>query len=229
MNGPSTWLAARTSERALARTTLALAVGFLVLGAGVVWYVGDLGVSMGAMAYDDDDRTVVIDAAERAEFARHYDDRREEGWCLYGSTDANEVRITEVVHARPLGQGPERVAFTCLPETAGQLVSGDETTLIGTVHSHRGHDRSELSKLDIAMFGRLSPLIEVMGVYTPADGPAFFTTGSMTHSLDVRVLGDSGDASGDSTLPDRPCNESTTRSTDESSRITGRRGPVPRR
>ncbi|SDF95049.1 hypothetical protein [Halorientalis regularis] len=36
-----------------------------------------------------------------------------------------------------------------------------------------------------------------MGVYTEADGPAFFTTGSMTTALDTRVVGDGTDGLGE--------------------------------
>ncbi|WP_424018322.1 hypothetical protein ACOZ4N_02375 [Halorientalis pallida] len=197
MTGPCEWLATRTSQRTLARLTLAFAAGFVVLGASVTWYVGSVGLSMGAMAYDGDDRTVVIDASERAAFASHYDERTEVGWCLYGTTNESHVRIAEVVPAAPVSQGSERVTFTCLPETAGQLLAGENAALLGTVHSHPGHDESELSGLDIALFGRLSPLVDVMGVYTEADGPAFFTTGSMTNPLDTRVVGDGTDGPGD--------------------------------
>jgi hypothetical protein len=193
MSGPSEWLTTRTSERTLARLTLLFAAGFVVLGAGVTWYVGSVGLSMGAMAYDSDDRTVVIEASDRAAFASHYDEDDEVGWCLYGTTNETHVRVDEVVPAAPVSQGAERVTFTCLPETAGQLLGGDTADLLGTVHSHRGHNESELSKIDIALFGRLSPVVEVMGVYTEADGPAFFTTGSMTNPLDTRVVEGSTD------------------------------------
>jgi hypothetical protein len=189
MIGPCEWLTARTNERTLARLTLLFAAGVVVLGAGVAWYVGSVGLSMGAMAYDSDDRTVVIEERERAAFAAHYDERAEVGWCLYGTTNETHVRIDEVVPAAPVSQGSERVTFTCVPETAGQLLAGENADFLGTVHSHRGHDESELSKIDIALFGRLSPFVEVMGVYTETDGPAFFTTGSMTDPLDTRVIG----------------------------------------
>lgn len=115
---------------------------------------------MGAMAYDSGGRTVVIGEAERAAFASHYDERTEVGWCLYGTTSETHVRIDEVVPAAPVGQEPERVTSTCLPETAGQLLAGETTALLGTVHSP-GHDESELSGIDIALFGRLTPLVDV--------------------------------------------------------------------
>jgi len=188
MTGPTEWLADRVSDRTLARLTLGFAAGFVLLATVVVWYAGSIGLSMGAMAYDDDGRTVVIDADDAAAFDRHYDDAREEGWCLYGTSNETHVRVEEVVHADPVTQGSERVTFTCLPETAGQVLAGETATLIGTVHSHPGHNRSELSKLDIALFGRLSPFVETMGVYTEANGTAFFTTDSMTNSLDTRVV-----------------------------------------
>ncbi|RXK51456.1 hypothetical protein [Halorientalis pallida] len=194
MTGPSAWLATRTSERTLARLVLVFAAGFVVVGSGVAWYVGSVGLSMGAMAYDSDDRTVVIEESERAAFTTHYDEDDEVGWCLYGTSNETHVRIDDVVPAAPVSQGPERVTFTCLPETAGQLLAGENAALLGTVHSHPGHDESELSGIDIALFGRLSPLVKVMGVYTDADGPAFFTTGSMTNPLDVRVVGDAAEA-----------------------------------
>ena len=194
MIGPCEWLATRTSERTLARLTLLFAAGFVVLGAGVAWYVGSVGLSMGAMAYDSDGRTVVIEERERAAFANHYDEADEVGWCLYGTTNETHVRIDEVVPAAPVSQGPERVTFTCVPETASQLLAGENADFLGTVHSHRGHNESVLSGIDIALFGRISPVVEVMGVYTEADGPAFFTTGSMTNPLDTRVVGDAASA-----------------------------------
>ncbi|WP_336002571.1 hypothetical protein [Halorientalis halophila] len=197
------WLTSRASERTLARLTIAFALCSVVLLVGIAWYVGSLGLSMGAMAYDGDDRTIVVDASERAEFARHYDEDREEGWCLFGSTNETHVRIDEVVHARPLDQDAKRVTFTCLPEAGGQLLTGDSANLVGVVHSHPGHNTSELSKLDIAMFGRLSPLVEVMGIYTDADGVAFFTTDSMTNALDTRVAGGAPNGSAANETTDR--------------------------
>jgi proteasome lid subunit RPN8/RPN11 len=204
MTGPCAWLAARVSRTTLARLTVAVGVGALLLSVGVLWYVGSVGLSMGAMAYDADDRTVVIDAAERERFASHYDREREVGWCLYGTTNETHVRVDEVVPARPMQRGPERVTFTCLPETAGQLLDGANADLIGAVHSHPGHDESELSRLDIALFGRISPLVEVMGVYTEANGTAYYTTDSMTEPLDTRVRDDGETESRPGRVSERP-------------------------
>jgi proteasome lid subunit RPN8/RPN11 len=192
---------ARFTTRQLAGAVLALSACLLLTQAFFVWYFGNVGLSMGAVAYNDDERTVVVDADELRQFERQYDSDVEEGWCLYGSSNETHVRIESVVHARPLDQRSGHVTFTCIPETLGRVAALNRPDLLGAVHSHPDFNRSWLSRKDVMLWGRVSPVIEVMGVYTDRDGPEFFTIESMTAPLEKRVI----EADGDSRLvtPDR--------------------------
>lgn len=190
------WLEATCDERTLAWLSVALAAGLataLLFGA---WYVGSLGLTLGQMGYEGDDRTVVIDAPDHDQFARHYDDDREEGWCLYGTSNETHVVVTEVVHARPLSQDGDHVTFTCIPETLGQIATADDPRLVGAVHSHPSYDSSWLSYKDVMLWGQVAPFTEVMGVYTDRGGVAFFSVESMHEPLNVTVVGDGTTANG---------------------------------
>lgn len=183
------WLARRYSGRTLAAVAVVAAVGMVVTVAVVAWYFGSMGLSLRAMAYTGDDRTVVVDAADSAAFPAHYDEDREVGWCLYGRANESQVRVEAVVPASTLAQRADEVQFTCLPETAGRAVAGQSGSFLGAVHSHPSYDRSFLSHKDVMLWGRTSPVVEVMGVYTEPGGVAFFTVESMAQPLDVRVVG----------------------------------------
>lgn len=182
------WLARRYARRTLARAVVVLAVALLVTQVVVVWYAASVGLSLRDMAYADDDRVVVIDAEDRERFARHYDPDREVGWCLYGSVDDARIRIDAVVRATPLSSGSSHIEFTCLRETAGQLVGGKSARLIGTAHSHPSKNRSRLSRVDTMTWGRTSPVVEVMGIYTATDGVEFFTVSSMLSPLETECV-----------------------------------------
>jgi len=153
-----------------------------------IWYVGNLGLSLKETAYQGDDRVVIIDRSELREFERGYSSTKEEGWCLYGSINQTAIRITDVVHAEALSKQSAEIAFTCVPETATQLVAGRNPVLIGAVHSHPSRDRSRLSRTDTMTWGRTTPVIKVMGVYTEVDGVAFFTVKSLLDPLDTRTV-----------------------------------------
>ncbi len=181
------WLERRYSKRALARTVVVLAVALLASQLVFVWYFGSVGLSLREMAYDGDERVVVVDDEDVQEFPRHYRSDREEGWCLYGSVNETHVRIDEVVHADAISQSAERIEFTCARETAGQLVSAKNPRLIGTVHSHPSKNRSRLSRVDTMTWGRTSPVVEVMGIYAESDGVQFFTSRSILSPLEKRV------------------------------------------
>lgn len=189
---PLGWLADRLAERystrTLARATVLLFVALLVTQGGLAWYFGNVGLSLREVSHDADDRTVVIDRADVTTFERHYDEDVEEGWCLYGSTNRTHVRIRDVVHAEPLSQADDRIEFTCVPETAERLVGGGSLHLVGVVHSHPSHDVSEPSRVDTMTWGRVSPLVDVMGIYTEDDGAEFFTTRSLVSPLAKRVV-----------------------------------------
>jgi len=183
------WLEERCEKRTLARLTVSLIVVLLASQGLVVWYIGSVGLSMGSLGYGSDNRTVVVDDADRQAFERHYSDDREEGWCLYGSVNETHIRVEEVVHARTVNKESDRVAFSCLRETGAQIATGGNANLIGAVHSHPHYNQSYLSELDVAVFGRVSPAIEVMGVYTEPGGVAFFSEESLTRPLDLEVVG----------------------------------------
>jgi proteasome lid subunit RPN8/RPN11 len=100
----------------------------------------------------------------------------------------DHVVDADVVHAEPLAQSADRIDFTCAGETADQLVAGENPRLIGTVHSHPSKNQSRLSRVDTMTWGRTSPVVKVMGIYTEEDDVQFFTVRSMQSPLpkDVR-------------------------------------------
>ena len=173
----------RYSKRTLSRAVVVLFVALLASQVLFVWYFGSVGLSLREMAYDADERTVVLDSEDRAEFERHYSPGREEGWCLYGSMNETHVRIDEVVHANAFSKSADRIEFTCASETADQMLARENPRLIGTVHSHPSKNRSRLSRVDTMTWGRTSPVVEVMGIYTEEDGVEFFTVRSMVSPL----------------------------------------------
>lgn len=177
----------RYSERTLARAVVVLAVALLASQLLFVWYFGNVGLSLREMGYDDDERTVVIDGEDEAAFARDYHPDHEVGWCLYGSVNETHVDVDAVVHAAPISKSADRIEFTCAGETADQLLAGENPRLIGTVHSHPSKNESRLSRVDTMTWGRTSPVVEVMGVYTERDGAQFFTMRSMISPLEKDV------------------------------------------
>lgn len=181
------WFEARYSKRALTRAVVVLTVALLATQLVFVWYFGNVGLSLREMGYDEDDRTVQIDAEDEAVFERDYQPDREEGWCLYGSMNGSHVRVDAVVHADPISKRSDRIEFTCAGETADQLLAAENPRLIGTVHSHPSKDESELSRVDTMTWGRTSPVVEVMGIYTEEDGVEFFTVRSMISPLEKDV------------------------------------------
>ncbi len=78
MMRPTGWLVTRTRD-GLARLTPVSAAGVVVLGLTVVRYVGRIGLSVGAMADDSDDRTVVNGEGERADRGRNRHDEPTQG------------------------------------------------------------------------------------------------------------------------------------------------------
>lgn len=181
------WLEGRCSKRALSRMVVVLIVALVASQLLFVWYFGSVGLSLREMAYDADERTVLIDGDDQAKFERDYHPDREEGWCLYGSINETHVRIDEVVHADPLSKSADRIEFTCTGETADQLLARENPRLIGTVHSHPSKNQSRLSRVDTMTWGRTSPVVEVMGIYTDEDGVEFFTVRSMIDPLEKDV------------------------------------------
>lgn len=187
------WLERRCTSRTLASLTVVLAVCLVVTVLFVSWYFGSIGLSLGSVGYDDDDRTVVVESDDLDTFERHYRSDREEGWCLYGSANDTHLRVDAVVPAEPLAQSKEEIQFTCVRETAGRLLARENARLLGAVHSHPSYDRSYLSRKDLLLWGRTTPVVEVMGVYTEEAGVAFFTVESLGTPLPVVVAGDAAD------------------------------------
>lgn len=181
------WLERRYSARALSRAVVALAVVVLVSQTLFVWYAGNVGLSLREMGYDDDGRTVVLDGDDVAAFERDYRSDREVGWCLYGSVDETRVRIDDVVRADPISARSDRIEFTCTGETTDQLLAGENPRLIGTVHSHPSKRQSRLSRVDTMTWGRTSPVVKVMGIYTEEGGVEFYTVRSMVRPLEKDV------------------------------------------
>lgn len=181
------WLESRYTKRALSRVIVVLVVALVASQILFVWYFGSVGLSLREMGYDGDERTAVIDSDDQATFERDYHPDHEEGWCLYGSINETHVRIDEVVHADPISKSSDRIEFTCAGETADQLLARENPRLIGTVHSHPSKDRSRLSRVDTMTWGRTSPVVKVMGIYTEDDGVEFFTVRSMINPLEKDV------------------------------------------
>lgn len=181
------WFERRYTKQALARLSAVLVVLLVTTQVLFIWYFGSVGLSMGTTAYNNDNRTVVIDATEVGEIERDYDPNTEEGWCLYGSKNETHVRVTEVVRAQTIFKREDRIAFTCIPETASQVAAGRNPQFVGNVHSHVDQNESRLSRLDVMLLGRVSPVVTVMGVYTEQDGVEFFTTESMNEPLEKEI------------------------------------------
>lgn len=182
------WFERRYSKQALARVAALLVVLLVCSQVFLVWYFGSVGLSMGRTAYSDDNRTVVIDATEVGQIEHQYSSDHEEGWCLYGTKNRTHIRVTEVVRAQTLVKQEDRIAFTCVPETAAQVAAGRNPRLVGNVHSHLDQPESRLSRVDVLLFGRVSPVVTVMGIYTVEDGVEFFTTESLDQSLDKEIV-----------------------------------------
>ncbi|MFB6179664.1 MAG: hypothetical protein ABEI77_08075 [Halorientalis sp.] len=181
------WFERRYTKRTLAKLSATLVVALVVTQLFFIWYFGSVGMSMGKTAYSNDERTVVIDSTAVRKIHDEYNPNHEEGWCLYGTENRTHVRVTRVVHAQALFKRNDRIAFTCVPETLSQLAAGRNPRLIGNVHSHVGYNESYLSRLDVLLLGRVSPVITVMGVYTRPDGVKFFSTESLTTPLNETV------------------------------------------
>lgn len=181
------WLEHRYSKRALSRAVVVLFLTLLATQLLLVWYFGSVGLSLSEMGYAEDERTVVLDAEDHAKFERDYHPDREEGWCLYGSMNETQIRVEAVAHADPLSQSADRIDFTCAGETADRFVAGENPRLLGTVHSHPTKTHSRLSRVDMMTWGRTSPVVKMMGVYTEESGVEFYTVSSMIEPLEKDV------------------------------------------
>lgn len=188
---PFRWLVAaltrRYSERTLARVVVVLAVLFVGTQLLLFWYFGSVGLSLNELSHGSDERVVVLDEEDEATFDRHYREDLEVGWCLYGGVNATHVRIDDVVPAEPMAQESDRIEFTCVPETADRVASVEPPNLIGVAHSHPSRNRSEISRLDAVTWGRISPVVEVKGIYTETEGVQFFSLRSLVDPLEKDV------------------------------------------
>jgi hypothetical protein len=183
------WVERRVAKRTLVRAVVVPSVVVVLLGVSLGWYSGTTGLALRQTAYDEADRTVVIDHADHERFARRYTPRHETGWCLYGAANDTHVRVADVVRATPVSGDRDRIEFTCLPETVGQLVQGRPAGFLGVAHSHVDVERSRPSHVDAMTWGRLGPLVQVMGVYSRPGGIEFFTQRSVLHPLETEVVG----------------------------------------
>ena len=111
---------------------------------------------------------VVISEHQIQTFDQHYTKQLENGFCLYGEIEDQQVVIDEVVYVdEPRQQSKGSISFTCIPETLErlpELLKRDDFGFLGIVHTHpSGSPR--LSRSDAAMLGASWYFVRVSGIY----------------------------------------------------------------
>lgn len=129
------------------------------------------------MLEDGSNYEVVVSEDQVDVFDQHYTSELENGFCLYGSIEDEQVVVDEVVHVDdPRKQSRGAISFTCIPETLDrlpQLMKQGDFGFLGIVHTHpSGSPR--LSRSDAAMLGLTFYVVKVSGVYN-GDEVEFYT------------------------------------------------------
>lgn len=111
---------------------------------------------------------VVISEEQVDIFDQHYTTELENGFCLYGEVERQQVVVDEVVYVdEPEKQSRGAISFTCIPETLDRLpklLRQGDFGFLGIVHTHpSGSPR--LSRSDAAMLGASWYFVRVSGVY----------------------------------------------------------------
>jgi proteasome lid subunit RPN8/RPN11 len=127
---------------------------------------------------DGSNYEVVISEEQVDVFDQHYTTELENGFCLYGEVEEEQVVVDEVVYVDdPLKQSRGAISFTCIPETLERLpklLTHGDFEFLGVVHTHpSGSPR--LSLTDAAnTLGMARAFVKVSGVYN-GDRVDFYT------------------------------------------------------
>jgi len=111
---------------------------------------------------------VVISEKQVDVFDQYYTEEMENGFCLYGEVEDEQVIVDEVVYVNePRKQSKGAISFTCIPETLDRLpklLTHGDFGFLGTVHTHPESDR--LSLMDAAnTLGVGRVFVKVSGIY----------------------------------------------------------------
>lgn len=143
----------------------AVSAVFLVSFAILFTLVSPVGLGMWE---DGSSYEVVISEEEIQTFDQHYTEELENGFCLYGEIENEQVVVDEVIYVdEPRNQSRGAISFTCVPETLERLpklLKQGDFGFLGIVHTHPRS--SQLSLKDAANtlgMGRI--FIKVSGVY----------------------------------------------------------------
>jgi len=122
-------------------------------------------------------------------FEQHYTQDEENGFCLYGEIEDQQVVIDEVVYVdEPRQQSKGSISFTCIPETLErlpELLKQGDFGFLGIVHTHpSGSPR--LSRSDAAMLGASWYFVRVSGIYN-GDRVEFYAFEDPRYSMPLQV------------------------------------------
>mgnify|MGYP000680990318 CR=1 FL=1 len=124
-------------------------------------------INMG-MWEDGSQYEVVISEEQIDVFDQYYTEEMENGFCLYGEVEDEQVIVDEVVYVdEPRKQSGGAISFTCIPETVDrlpELLTHGDFSFLGIVHTHP--ESSRLSLMDAAnTLGVGRVFVKVSGIY----------------------------------------------------------------
>jgi proteasome lid subunit RPN8/RPN11 len=132
---------------------------------------------------------VVISEQQIQTFDQHYTTELENGFCLYGEIEDQQVVIDEVVYVdKPRQQSKGAISFTCIPETLErlpELVKQGDLGFLGIVHTHPSGS-SRLSRSDAAMLGASWYFVRVSGIYN-GDRVEFYAFEDPRYSMPTQI------------------------------------------
>lgn len=121
---------------------------------------------------------VVISGEQVDVFGQCYTEELEQGFCLYGEIEDEQVVVDEVVYVDdPMKQSRTAIEFTCIPETLERLprlLKQGDFGFVGAVHSHPSSGIPQLSTNDAAILGTTWFVQKVSGIYN-GDRVEFYT------------------------------------------------------
>jgi proteasome lid subunit RPN8/RPN11 len=132
---------------------------------------------------------VVISGDQIQTFDQHYTTELENGFCLYGGIEDQQVVVNEVVYVdEPRQRSKGSISFTCIPETLErlpELLKQGDLGFLGIVHTHpSGSPR--LSRSDAAMLGASWYFVKVSGIYN-GDRVEFYAFEDPRYSMPLQV------------------------------------------
>lgn len=144
----------------------------------------DPGIVVNGSGYE-----VVVSEEQVDVFDQHYTTELENGFCLYGNVEDEQVVVDEVVPVdEPRKQSRGSISFTCVPETLNRLpklLTHGDFGFLGIVHTHpSGSPR--LSRSDAAILGSTFYLVKISGIYN-GDEVEFYSFDDPRYSMPVQV------------------------------------------